>query len=94
MEGLSLKVAECSRQCPVCCDETIEELAARTDANIRIRSLTLSSLVTVVMVGAHIYFSYFDKVLPVPDIVWAIILAPWGGAAAQKILALLNKEKK
>lgn len=88
MENLPLNT------CPVCGDDSVEEINAKADAKLRNRSLTLSSVVTVMVLGSHVYFSWFGKTLIIPDIVWAIILGPWLGAAGGKLTDLLDTIKK
>lgn len=84
---------ECNNAC-VCCEDTIEEIAARTESRLRDRALTLSSAVTILFCVAHICFVWNGKDLPMPEVVWAIILAPWLGASAAKIADIVQKVRK
>lgn len=88
MENQPLKI------CPECGDDSVEEINAKADAKLRHRSLTLSSVVTVMVLGSHVYFSWFGKTLEIPEIVWAIILGPWLGAAGGKLIDVLDAIKK
>lgn len=82
---------ECNGGCPACCGD-IEELNARAEAALRNRALSLSNWIVTLMIGSHIWFSYLGKSLDVPDIVWAIVMAPWGGVAVGKIAALMKRK--
>lgn len=84
-----LPSSECKKECPICCDETVEELNARAEARLRERALNLSCFVTIVLICAHIFFAYAGKVLATPDIVWAIVFAPWFGEGGFKIFQLV-----
>ena len=78
--------------------EDLEFFKAKREAEFRSKALTLSSNCVYLLLVCHIGFAYFGKVLPIPEIVWAIVLAPWLGAAAGKgssvLEDLLAKGKK
>jgi hypothetical protein len=80
----------CNNSC-ICCDETVEEMNTRADNELRRRALTTANVTAGMFLGAHIYFSYLGKTLPIPDIVWALVLAPWMGAATGKVLGMCKK---
>lgn len=88
MAGLSLI---CNQGCPKCCSEDTAEIEAHTDAQIRNRALTLSGVTTLTVLVAHIWFTYLGKSLPIPDIIWAVVLGPWLGAGGSKLVGLLDR---
>lgn len=82
----------CNKSCS-CCDETIEEFNARSEANLQSRSLTLANALCVLLLGAHIYFALDGKELKLPYEFYVIMLSPYGGAALQKVVAKLTNGK-
>lgn len=83
----------CNKSC-ACCDETIEEFNARSEANLRSRSLTLANALCVLLLGSHVYFAVVGKELKLPYEFYVIMLSPYGGAALQKVVAKLTNGKK
>lgn len=78
--------------CPNCGEpESVEEITVKLDGKLRDRALTLSGVCAVLMLATHCYFAWWGKVLPIPDILWAIILSPWLGAGAEKVIKAANK---
>jgi hypothetical protein len=75
----------CNHLCGLCCDETIEELAIKGELALRNRAFTLSAITWTVMLVAHVGFACVGKVLPIPDMAWVVMLAPFGGAALSKV---------
>lgn len=78
-------VEQCQHACFIHCWETPQEIRARGEVALRDKALTLSSVTIVLYAIAHIVFAYDGKVLPIPEIIWAVFVAPWCGAAAAKI---------
>lgn len=77
-------LAEVSR-----CDE-VELIKANSEAQLRSHALILSSVCTILIVIAQIYFSYINKVLVIPDILWVIVLSPWVGIGSAKAIETLT----
>lgn len=95
MEDAHIDTRECLNACPVCCDGSVAEINAKNEGELRKMALVLSSVVAVIVLSAHIWFAWTGKVFPIPDIAWALILAPWLGAAIGKLTPMLvNKNKK
>lgn len=78
------------------CDE-VELIKANSEAQLRSHALVLSSVCTILIVIAQIYFSYINKTLVIPDILWVIVLSPWVGIGSAKaietITTILRKPK-
>ena len=76
----------------------VDVVNAKAEISLRNRALTLSANAIYILIGAHIVFAYLGKTLPFPEIIWAVVLAPWLGAAGGKVSGilddLLSKEKK
>lgn len=89
----TIQATHCNNACPTCCTETVEEINAKTDAQIRVRSLTLANIVTVGMLLAYVLFAANGQDLKIPEIVWAIVLGPYVGAGGAKMLAAFQKGK-
>lgn len=91
-------LAEIQHSCETYCETYIGTINARAEIALRNRGLTLSSVCVYFLLVAHIAFAYQGKPLPIPEIIWAIVLAPWFGAAGGKVTAvlddLLSKDKK
>jgi hypothetical protein len=85
---------QCEKQCAVCCDDNIEEMNAKLNVRLRFWSFVFSSFITSIIIGFHIKFAYEGKTLPIPDIVWPIMLFAWCGEGIAKLLPLLGKSKK
>lgn len=81
----------CNDQCPVCCEETIEEYNARVEAGLRNRSLTLANVMVVSVFIAQCVFGFYGKSFAVPEWLYAVLMAPYGGAALSKISTYINK---
>jgi len=78
--------------CPNCGErESVEEIEAKIDGGLRNRALTLSGVSFLVVLCLHAWFAWNGKVFPMPDIVWAMILSPWLGAAAEKVVETARK---
>lgn len=91
----------CSKSCPThCCYDTPTEaqlitleqcntatLKVEKEELLRLRALEYSNLLVLFLVSAHIYvFITTGKVLPIPDILYALAAAPWLGAGAGKLV--------
>lgn len=83
----------CTRQCPVCCIETIAEIESRSNLNFRRWSFIFSIAVTLFMLFEYVRFAEMGKNLLIPEIVWAIVLAPWLGAGTSKIANMVLKKE-
>ena len=81
-----------------CCDKTLQDSIAlatlEAETTLRNRALTLSTIIAVMMYSSHIIFAYIGKPITVPEIAWAIVLAPWFGATGGKVLGLLDRKNK
>ena len=69
----------------------IEIINVRAEIALRNRALTLSIGVTLMVLAAHIWFAYNGKAFAIPEIVYAIVLAPWLGAGTGKLVEVLSK---
>ena len=84
----------CNQSCKVCCIETVEEMNAKSDAQLRRWAFFLSTVVTISILASYIYiFATTGKILPIPEIVWGIALAPLCGASLGKLAELLASKK-
>lgn len=83
----------CTKSCQICCVETIDEIEARSSVNLRRWSFIFSIAVTLFMLGEYVRFAELGKTLVIPDIVWAIVLAPWLGAGTSKLAAIVLKKE-
>jgi hypothetical protein len=72
------------------CETYIGTINAKAEIALRNRGLTFSSVCIYLLLVSHIAFVYLGKSFPVPDIVWAIVLAPWIGAAGGKVSGLID----
>lgn len=63
---------------------------AQAEADIRKKALSLSATCIYMLLVSHIAFAYMGKTLPIPEIIWAIVLGPWFGAAGGKIASVLD----
>lgn len=78
--------------CPNCGQrESVEEIEAKIDGSLRNRALTLSAVAALFMLIVHCLFAWYGKVLPIPDILWAVVLGPWLGAGTEKVIHAVNK---
>ncbi len=85
-------IVRCNSTCPVCCQESLDELNARLDAPLRVGALILSGLLTAGLLYAYCYsFIILGKILPIPDLIWPIIAAPWCGAGMNKLIEMAKK---
>jgi len=87
-DGKSVCTATCTQ-----CGSEVAIIEARSEASLRSRSLTLSSVVTVGLLSAYVWFAYVGKTLIIPDIVWAISLSPWLGAGTAEIIEFIKTRK-
>ena len=69
-------------------------IKAESEAALRDRALSLSAFVTILLTLAQIYFCYIGKTLIYPDILWAVILAPWLGAGGSKVIEIISRISK
>jgi hypothetical protein len=69
----------------------LEIINAKAEIALRNRALTLSIGVTLMVLAAHIWFAYNSKSFVIPEIVYAIVLAPWLGAGTGKLLEVLTR---
>ena len=74
----------------MCCYLTVEEYNARTDAQLRNRSLTLANIVCIILVLAHIGFAAYGKSLPMPEYFYCIVLLPYTGVAIRHALSIVG----
>jgi hypothetical protein len=63
----------------------------QNEASLRNRALTFSIVITTLIVAAQIWFSYIGKTLPIPDIVWVVVLSPWFGVGGAKLTKMLSE---
>ena len=78
--------------CPNCGQrESVEEIEAKIDGGLRNRALTLSGVSFLIVLIINAWFCWNGKVWPIPDIVWAMILSPWLGAATEKVIDSAKK---
>lgn len=65
------------------------------DIAMRNRSLTLSTMLVVILLGAEIGFSFIGKplVLQNMEILWAIVCGSWFGSAGSKLAEIVLKKK-
>ena len=97
---IELSTSQRNILCPNCGEpESVEEIVAKIDGHLREKALTLSGVCVVILLVSHIfYFVQAGKILPMPDIIWAIVLTPWIGASAKKAIdsvsAAINKGKE
>lgn len=80
-------------ECPVCnteISESVEELKAKFDGGLRDKALWISAFVAVFVISLQAYFAWHGKVLPIPDFVWALIVAPWVGESTGRVIALAD----
>ena len=82
----------CLRACPIHCAETVESINAHVQARLRIGALWLSAVSVIILLFAHIIYAfvYHGEVLPMPmaQVVWAIVVSPWIGEGAAKIVTI------
>jgi hypothetical protein len=83
----------CTGACKVCCYQTVEEYNARTDAQLRNRSLTLASFGFCILLCAHTYFAWLNRTLPIPEYFYAAVLIPFAGAAIRNVGELISRAK-
>jgi len=94
MEAASI-TQECNHGCPACCAFSPAQIEAESDREARNRALTFSGIVTVLLLSAHVYtFLTKGVALPIPDILWGVVLGPWLGHGASKLLELSTKGQK
>lgn len=94
LRACSMEIELACKDCPVHCDEGVEEINATAEASIRHWSLGLSCLATTMILANYIYcWNTTGKIMPVPEIVWAICLSPMGSATVQKIFDFFGKKK-
>lgn len=84
-------IPDCNDACPSCCPGTAEIIEAESNARLRDKALNVSGYLMALMMTAHIAFCYVGKTLPFPEILWAIILAPWFGAGGAKLVDLIKE---
>jgi hypothetical protein len=90
---MELSTSDMHLVCQTCGSaENVEELKARLDMGLRNKALVLSGITCIGLLCAHVYACFHPPaVVTIPDIVWALIAAPWVGESAAKVAALLDK---
>ena len=73
---------------PCDCGSPEKVIDAQNEGHLRDKALTLSAVVTVIILIAHIWFQVYKMTLQIPDIIWVVILAPWMGASARELIDL------
>lgn len=66
--------------------EYCSRVGAETDAQLRNRSLTLSSVVIIILSVAHVVFEWNGKTLTIPDFYYVVASLPWVGASLGKLI--------
>jgi hypothetical protein len=71
--------------------EVADIINARSDGELRENALKLSSVITIMITAAQIYFSYVGKTLVIPDFIWVIVLSPWVGIGSAKLVQMVSQ---
>ncbi|MDE1971393.1 MAG: hypothetical protein KGI50_07510 [Patescibacteria group bacterium] len=94
MEALTGVLDNCNGTCPKCCSVTPALILAEGDKEAKNKALSQSTVLLALLLTAHVYiFLTKGKSLPIPDIVWAVVLGPWLGHGVSKLLDLFEAIK-